>query len=57
MFSHSVEVEAPCGKKMMVQVEDETDIYPEIVCMECPEDNCLTYTLYHYAATHYNNPE
>jgi len=52
-----IEVEAPCGKKMKVQNKDGTEVYPEAVCIACPEDNCLTYTLYHYAATHYNNLE
>ena len=57
MVTCMVEVEAPCGKKMKIQVEEGTDFYPEAVCMECPEDNCMTYTFYHYAVTHYNNPQ
>jgi hypothetical protein len=56
MGTCTVEVEAPCGKKMQIQIEEGTEGYPEAACMESPEDNCMTYTLYHYAATHYNNP-
>ncbi len=50
-------VEAPCGKEMMVEVDDlDAEIAPEAVCQMCPEETCDTYYQYLYAVTHYNNP-
>jgi hypothetical protein len=45
--------ETICGRKFEVEKPPES---PEEICLRCNKDNCMTYILYLYAVTHYNNP-
>ena len=44
--------ETICGRKFEVAVVPKS---AEELCLECDKDQCITYTLYLYAVTHYNN--
>lgn len=46
--------ETICGRKFEI---DTPPTSPEELCVLCDKDNCITYTLYLYAVTHYNNPK
>ena len=48
-----MEAEAICGKIFTVEKPPE---HPEELCLICGKDQCMTYALYNYAVTHYNNP-
>ncbi|MCW4012326.1 MAG: hypothetical protein NWF07_04955 [Candidatus Bathyarchaeota archaeon] len=45
--------EGICGRKFNVTHPPKN---PEEICIHCDKDSCMTYMLYLYAVTHYNNP-
>ena len=45
--------ETICGRKFEVTTPPES---AEELCLQCDKEHCMTYTLYLYAVTHYNNP-
>jgi len=44
--------ETICGRKFDVDAAPKS---AEELCLRCNKDKCMTYTLYLYAVTHYNN--